>query len=127
MAKYYVNVERIGTFQYKDPEMQIQHCEHGPAIEYAGGDKYWYKHDMRHRDDGPAIELANGTKLWWINGKCHREDGPAVEYADGKVEYWLKGKFYFTKEEWEAAIRPVEEMTVAQIEQQLGKRIKIIK
>ncbi len=103
MAKYYVNVSSFGTFWYKDPEMKI-----------------------RHREDGPAMEWINGDKSWWIDGKVHRLDGPAIEHATG-IKYWFKDGERLTKEEWEVAIRPVEELTVAQIEQLLGKRIKVIK
>ncbi len=128
MAKYYVeDNSATGTFWYKDPEMEIRHRVGGPAIESAIGYKAWYKNGKLHREDGPAMELANGTKLWYKNGKLHREDGPAVEYPNGTCEYWLNGQVYFTKEEWEAGLQPAEELTVGQIEQLLGKRIKVIK
>lgn len=44
------------------------HREDGPAIEYANGDKYWYKNGQFHREDGPAIEYADGNKFWYKNG-----------------------------------------------------------
>lgn len=126
MAKYYVDVNENGTYWHKDEEMWILHREDGPAIEYASGSKSWYKDGKIHREDGPAVVSAGGYKYWKINGDYHREDGPAVEYANGTCEYWLNGKYYLTKDQWEAALRP-EELTVVQIEQLLGKRIKIIK
>ncbi len=151
MAKYYVDVNEVnrGTFWYKDEAMKIRHRDGGPAIEWANGDKHWYIDGKLHREGGPAIEWANGDKFWYIDGNIdrldypavewangdkewyknnvlHREDGPAVEFANGDVQYWLNNQ-RLTKEEWEAATRPPEEMTVAEIEKLLGKKIKIIK
>ena len=44
-------------------------------IEYANGDKYWYKNGKLHREnDKPAIELFSSGKSWWINDnfiKCN--------------------------------------------------------
>ena len=68
------------------------HREDGPAVEYNGGTKKWYKNGKWHRENGPAVEYNNGTKFWYINGKQHREDGPAVEWNDGDKEWWLNGK-----------------------------------
>jgi hypothetical protein len=99
--------------EYRNSKGQL-HREDGPAIEYNGGNKVWYKNDQinredgpaaewvegtkcwyrdskRHREDGPAVECANGNKFWYKNGKLHREDGPAVEYADGRKEWWVNG------------------------------------
>ena len=58
-------------------------------IEYANGDKAWYKNDELHREDGPAVECSDGSKVWYKNDKLHREDGPAIEWADGD-KYWYK-------------------------------------
>ena len=55
----------------------------------------------------------------------HREDGPAVEWAGGE-RWYLNGK-ELTEEEFNMRTRPAEELTVAQIEQLLGKRIKVVK
>ena len=42
--------------------------------------RYWFDNKGRyHREDGPAVEWANGNKAWYRNGKQHREDGPAIE------------------------------------------------
>ncbi len=30
---------------------------------------HWYLNSKRHRDDGPAIEYAGGDKYWYLNGK----------------------------------------------------------
>ncbi len=149
MAKYYVEVDEYGTFWYKDPEMKFLHREHDPAIEWANGDKswlidgslhreggpamekldgykVWYNKGLLHREDGPAMEDADGGKYWYLNGKLHRVGGPAVIMANGQVEYWLDNEM-LTKDQWEARTQRVEELTIAQIEQLLGKRVKIIK
>ena len=55
-----------------------------PAIQFANGDKVWYKNGEIHRDnDLPAIEFANGEKWWCIDGKLWRKNGlPYIVYAD---------------------------------------------
>ena len=150
MKKYYVDVPSAGSkVWYKDAKRSILHREDGPAAEWSNGTKEWYINGERHRTDGPAIEYANGTKFWFVDGKCHREDGPAAEYADGTKYWFVDGKRH--REDGPAIVRadgskswfingarvperrfleqtqPVEEMTVAQIEQLLGKRIKVVK
>ena len=133
------------------------HREDGPAIEYANGAKSWWINDQLHREDGPAIEYANGDKLWWINGEelteeefnkrtqphavaewadgtkkwylngqLHREDGPALEWADG-VKFWYLNGEELTEEEFNRRTQPHKEMTVAQLERELGYKIKIVK
>jgi hypothetical protein len=85
----------------------------------------WFNEDNKfHRLDGPAIEYKHGTKAYFINGKRHREDGPAVEYGNGTKEYWINDK-KLTKEEFDD--RNKKEMTVAEIEKELGYSIKIVK
>ena len=79
-----------------------------------------------HRTDGPAIELADGTKLWYQNGDLHRTDGPAIEYTDGRKVWGINGKV-LTEDEFLASTQPVIEMTVADVEKLVGKRVKIIK
>jgi hypothetical protein len=93
---------------------------------YANGDKYWYLNGKRHREDGPAKEHSNGNKSWWLNGKLHREDGPAIEWANGDKDWYFKGK-YLTEEEFNKRMTPTVEMTVAEIEEALGKKVKIVK
>ena len=150
IKKYYVTVDKEGnTRWYKDAKCNILHRENGPAIEYTTGDKRWYQNGDLHRIDGAAVEYANGSKLWCKNGVSHREDGPAVEwrngskswcqngllhrtdgpafvYADGRKEWWLNG-VELTEDDFLAATQPVVEMTVADIEKLVGKRVKIIK
>ena len=65
-------------------------------------DKYWYDSDGKwHRENGPAIEWADGGKFWYKHGKRHREDGPAYESVYGYKEYWLENIKYTEKEYWE--------------------------
>jgi hypothetical protein len=68
------------------------HRKKGPAIEYANGDKAWYKNGKLHRIKDPAIEFSDGHKYWYQNGIKHRLDGPAVELSDGYKEWWFEGK-----------------------------------
>jgi hypothetical protein len=79
-----------GTREWLTPTGE-RHHEDGPAIEYAGGERLWYRHDELHREGGPAIERVNGERVWYRHGKLHRDDGPAVEYPDGRREWWLDG------------------------------------
>jgi hypothetical protein len=93
---------------------------------YTYGDKAWYLNGNLHREDGPAIQLGTGAKFWYLNGKCHREDGPAVEYSSGDKSWWLKGE-YLTEEEFNKRMSPTVEMTMAQINEALGKNVKVVK
>ncbi len=150
MQKCWVTVDDVGTIHwYKDAKMTIRHRVGGAAIEYANGDQHWYLNGLRHRIDGPAVELANDSKMWYQNGQLHRTDGPAIEFADGDKSWWLNGlqhrvdgpaveytngsKAWYlngqqlTEQEHAHRVNPVQEMTVADIEKLLGKRIKIIK
>jgi len=81
------------TIWYK-PGTEILHREDGPAVEYANGDKFWYKEGTNHRLDGPAIEYYNGTKKWYKEGLLHREDGPAIEYFYGNKCWYVEGILY---------------------------------
>ena len=104
IKKYYVTVDVDGTtYWYKDAKCTILHRENGPAIEYADGSKSWWQNGQRHRADGPAIEWTSGRKDWFINGNR------------------------MTEAEFLAATHPPVEMTVADVEKLLGKRVKIIK
>ena len=104
IKKYYVTVDELGiTGWFKDAKCKVLHRENGPAIEYADGSKCWFQNGQRHRTDGPAIERADGTKEWYIDGKVMTE----AVFLD--------------------ATQPLVEMTVADIEKLLGKRVKIIK
>ena len=104
MQKYWVTVGDSGTTRwYKDAKMTIL-----------------------HRVGGPAVECNNGYRNWRLNGELHRTDGPAVEWPNGTKEWWLNGQ-QLTEQEHAHRVNPAQEMTVAEIEKLLGKRIKIIK
>jgi hypothetical protein len=92
---------------------------------YTSGDKCWYLNGKPHREDGPAVELSNGGKAWYLNGKFHREDGPAVEYEDGR-NYWYLNNEHLTEEEFNKRMAPEVEMTMAQINEALGKNVKVV-
>ena len=104
VKKYYVVVDDFGTTRwFKDAEHSIRHRENGPAVIWADGSKFWLQDGQLHRIDGPAVERADCTKEWHINGE------------------------ELTEAEFLAATQPVVEMTVADIEKLVGKRVKIIK
>ena len=148
--KYYVEVNGNGTFWYAWPGTERKlhrlgspaieytdgyrvwyhngqrHRLDGPALEYADGHREWYQNGQWHRLDGPAVELSDGYRAWFQNGQRHRIDGPAIEYAAGTKEWWLNGEQH-TEESWRAATQPAVEMTVAEIEAALGKRVKVVK
>ena len=123
--KYHIEDDCHGNRFYYD-NAGLLHRTDGPAVEYSNGDKVWYQNGQLHRTDGPAIDRASGHKEWWQNDQCHRTDGPAVVFEDGDKRWCINGK-YLTEAEFLAATRPVVEMTVADIEKLVGKRVKIIK
>ena len=87
---------------------------------------FWCLNGKYHREDGPAVEWTTGDKFWYINGKFHREDGPAIEYSNGTENWYINGE-ELTEDEFNQRINPVVEMTVAEIEALVGKRVKVIK
>jgi hypothetical protein len=93
---------------------------------YTNGDKYWYLNGKIHREDGPAIEYASGFKSWWLNNKRHREDGPAIEFSNGEKHWYLNDE-RLTEEEFNKRMTPTVEMTMAQINEALGKNVKVVK
>jgi hypothetical protein len=103
-----------------------QHREDGPAIEYSDGRKYWLLNGEYHREDGPAIECSTGNKSWYLNGKLHREDGPAEEFSDGSKSWYLNDE-WLTQEEFNKKMSPTVEMTMAEINEALGKNVKVVK
>jgi hypothetical protein len=90
------------------------------------GNKSWYLNGQLHREDGPAVEWADGGKEWYINDEYHREDGPAIDWADGNKAWYLNDEC-LTEEEFNRKMSSTVEMTVAEIEEALGKKVKIIK
>jgi hypothetical protein len=84
----------------------------------------WFLNGVLHREDGPAIEEGDGTKYWYLNGKLHREDGPAIEYANG-IKRWFLNNEELTLEQFNTRTK-AKELTVVEIEQLLGYKIKVI-
>lgn len=123
--KYRTEVNEWGTRRYFNSANQLHRID-GPAIEWAIGTKEWWQNGQRHRTDGAAIEWWDGDKRWYQNGQRHRIDGPAVVYADGSKVWYINDKA-MTEAEFLAATQPLVEMTVADIEKLVGKRVKIIK
>ena len=92
------------------------------------GNTRWYKDakcKVLHRENGPAVDCTSGHKEWWQNGKLHRTDDPAIVFEDGDNYWYIKGK-RMTEAEFLAARHPVVELTVADIEKLVGKRVKIV-
>lgn len=104
----------------------IQHREGGPAVVYPDGTESWYVNGALHREDGPAAIGSDGTKCWFVNGALHREDGPAVERANGTKMWYLNGA-NVSEQEFLKRTAPAKELTVAEIEQLLGHRVKVVK
>ena len=102
------------------------HREDGPAIEHPDGSTVWCLNGNLHREDGPAVEYSDGSKMWCLNGNLHRIDGPAIVRRDGDNEWYLNDTKY-TEEEFNAKMNPVVELTVADVEKLLGKKVKIVK
>jgi hypothetical protein len=82
----------------------------------------WYLNGQLHRTHGPAVECTDGDKVWYLNGLLHREDGPAIECISGDKSWFLNGNQVTEAE----VIKPVKQLTVAEIEVLLGHKIKII-
>jgi hypothetical protein len=70
--------------------------------------------------------FPNGTKFWYSNNKQHREDGPAVTYSTGE-KYWYLNNEHLTEEEFNKRMKPTVEMTMAEINEALGKNVKVVK
>lgn len=68
---------------------------------------------------------TDGYKSWWLNDKRHREDGPALTHSDGRVFWYLNGEL-LTEQEFNKRMAPTVEMTVAQISEALGKKVKVV-
>jgi len=125
MKKYFVDVSHVGTISWYSNSMRtVFHREDGPAVQFANGTKFWYVKGKLHRIDGPAVERASGDKFWYKNGKSHREDGPAIEWATGEKEWYINGK-KMTEEEHKTATCVTKELTIGEIENVLGYKVKV--
>jgi hypothetical protein len=120
---YKVKVEYDGTKKwYLNGKL---HREDGPAIEYPSGTKEWHLNGKLHREDGPAVEYWSGAKRWYLYGELHREDGPAIKTWNGNKRWYLNGVKH-TEEEFNKRMTPTVEMTMAQINEALGKNVKVV-
>ena len=73
------------------------------VINEFGTFRYYNENDELHREDGPAIEYADGEKWWFKNAKLHRENGPAIERVSCNNSYYYNGIWYSnikSDEEW---------------------------
>lgn len=68
---------------------------------------------------------GSGNRIWYLNDEHHREDGPAIEYANGRKLWYLNGK-ELTAEEHAEQTAPAVEMTMAEICEALGKKVKVV-
>ena len=125
MKTYKVTVDDDCTICWYNEKDQI-HREDGPAIECANGTKSWLINGKYHRENGPAREYANGAKYWYIHGKLHREDGPAMEYKNGDKYWYINGE-ELSEEEFINRTQKCVELTIQDIENLVGKRVKIVK
>ena len=151
MTKYEVKIDEDG---HKAWYLNgLLHREDGPAIEKANGPKLWYLNGERHREDGPAIELACGHKEWYLNGQecseriflqktgatntkmSEESDSMASLSLDDLKEITevLKDCNYMVPSCFWKLVKMMEkldvpkEMTVEEIEKQLGHSIKVVK
>ncbi len=72
------------------------------------------------------VTVTQDCTTWRLDGQLHREDGPAIENANGRRFWFLKGQLV-TEEQHQRRTQPAVELTVAEIEKLLGKRVKIVK
>ena len=121
---YDVKVSDDGKIEFRQNEKL--HRLDGPAVINKNGDKSWYKNGLLHREDGPAIEWKNGDKSWYKNGLLYREDGPAIEWKDGDKSWYLNG-FEHSKASYYSLTQPVKELSIQQLEDILGYKIKVVK
>ena len=121
MIEYTVKVTANTTEWHLNGKL---HREDGPAVSNTTeGFQQWFLNGNLHRDDGPAVEWVSGLRSWYIHGERHREDGPAVINDEGKEAWYLNGVKVTEAE----VMSPAKELTVGEIEQLLGHKVKVIK
>jgi hypothetical protein len=83
-----------GTQRWFDSDGKRHRDGDLPAVAWADGTQYWYRHGKRHRDgDLPAVVEPDGTQFWYQHGEFHRSfDLPAVVRPDGRQEWWVDGR-----------------------------------
>jgi hypothetical protein len=52
---------------------------------------YYDSEGKLHKEDGPAVDYFGVFKAWYKHGKLHRVGLPAVEYVEFDDEYWEEG------------------------------------
>ena len=84
-----------------------------------------YKDDetTEYQDHGRLIYgLTKARTEWRQHSVLHREGGPAVEWANGTISWYLDGRVVSEDE----VMNPPKEMTLQEVANKLGYRIKII-
>jgi len=61
-------------------------------VEWANGDKDWYRNGKLHREDGPAVECANGIKFWYLNDIEYTESAYKAELSKRSTTPPCNGK-----------------------------------
>jgi|TARA_B110000908_G_scaffold56864_1_gene69213 hypothetical protein len=92
---------------------------------YDNGTTHYSHEGLRHREDGPAVTEVSGYRAYYKKGNLHREDGPAVENLGGTCYYYLDGIPYTQEKHKEATTAPLE-ITVKELEERLGFKIKVV-
>jgi len=64
--QYFIEIDNFGNKFWRNKDGEFHRLDR-PAVEFADGDKQWWKKGNLHRTDGPAIELGS-YKAWWKNG-----------------------------------------------------------
>jgi hypothetical protein len=80
---------------------------------------------LLHREDGPAVTESTGYQAYYREGKLHRVDGPAVRSIGGDYYWYLDGIPYTQEKHKEATASPLE-ITVKELEERLGFKIKVV-
>ena len=69
--------------------------------------------------------MNNRTIRYLLNkeDQLHREDGPAIVYSDGDKSWYLNG----IEVNEDQIMNSAKELTMAQLEELLGHKVKVIK
>ena len=71
-----------------------------------------------------TVKVSEYKTEWRLDGKLHRVDGPAIEWANGNKSWYLNGRR--VSEEEVNAKTQIKELTVTQLEEMLGYKIKVV-
>jgi len=75
------------------------------------------------------VKVYHNGDVFWYNeeGGFHREDGPAIyNERTGYKAFYLNGLFCTEEEYWES-LKPTKELTIKELEEKLGYKIKVVK